>query len=230
MSLTDRIIKIWDAEMTRFLLVIVALATTVGWIASGSLGNLDDLDQPTATLVAGVTAALGAVLVGVLALYFAWRITRATLRQQLLLAERREVARAERDAHRAIALWLGRHPVLNEGALFVRNPPFEPHLSVPNHRLLAQAGLSAADGVWERFLRMREIARLENELSRTAQGALESTQATGTAFGETANAQAAGWASPQDAARTLQRLREDWVAARADLEATLRRTSRRDPG
>jgi hypothetical protein len=227
-DLHDRIIKVWDADLTRLLLLVVALAVTAGWIASSALDNVRGLDQPTATLVAGVTAAAGSVLIGVLALFFAWRNTRATLHQQLLLADRREVARVEGRVHLAVATWLGRHPVLREGEHFWSTPPFEPHLAVPSHKLLAEVRLFAADHVWELFAKMRELAYLENELSRNARLAMDSSRDNDLPFEATSNAQAAGWTSPAEAARMLRELREDWVAARSELETTLRRASRRE--
>jgi ABC-type nickel/cobalt efflux system permease component RcnA len=207
-DLSDRLVKIWDADLTRFVLVILTLGTAVAWIASGSLENVTGLDQPTATLVAGVTAALGSVLIGVLALYFAWRNTRATLRHQLLLAEHHEVAKLEATAHMSIAVWLGQHSLLREGAVLDSNPPLEPHLPMPSNELMAQAHLFAAENVWRLFARMREIACLENESSRRVQLAMESVQ--------------------RDPGRTLPELREDWVSTRAELEVALRRASRRE--
>jgi hypothetical protein len=164
-DLSDRLVKIWDADLTRFVLVMLTLAGAVGWIASGALENVKGLDQPTATLVAGVTAALGSVLIGVLALYFAWRNTRATLRNQLLLAERLEVAKLEATAHLSIAVWLGQHPVPRGDEPLDGNPPVGPHLSMPGHELLAQAHLFAAENVWQLFAKLRDIAYLENEPS-----------------------------------------------------------------
>jgi hypothetical protein len=228
MSLPDRIIQIWDSDIFRLILVIVSVVVTASWIASESLENLAGLNQPTATLVAGLAASFGSVLIGVLALYFAWRNTLATLRQQLLLAERQEVAKVEGDAHMSIALWLGKHPVLREGELFYSASPFEVHLSVPSHKLLGKARLFAADNVWEPLLRMREAAHLENELVRNVHLAMSSMQMNDKPFGETLNAQAVGWQTPGDASRDLRELREQWVSARKELEATLRQASRRE--
>src|SRR4051794_616935 len=101
--------------MFRLVLVVVSSLATAMWLTSDSFHNIGGLDQPTATLIAGLAASLGSVLIGALALYFAWRNTEATLRQQLLMSQRQEVARIENDAHKAIAEWLGRHPLLREG-------------------------------------------------------------------------------------------------------------------
>lgn len=162
--------------MFRLALVSLTTLVTATWLTSESLDGLAGLSQPSATLVAGVTASLGSVLIGALALFFAWRNTQATLRQQLLMAERQEVARVESDAHKSIALWLGKHPVLREGETLYFTYPFEPHLSVPGNKLLVKSRLFAADNVWELVLRMRDTAYLENELVRNVQLVIQSSQ------------------------------------------------------
>jgi hypothetical protein len=225
--LPDRIIHVWDSGMFRLVLVILTALVTATWMTSHWLDNMTGLNQPTATLVAGLAASLGSVLIGALALFFAWRNTRATLRQQLLMAERQEVARVESDAHKSIAWWLGKHPVLREGEIFYSTSPFEAHLSVPGYKLLVKARLYAADNVWELFLSMRDAAYYENELVRNVQLAIQSSLSNDKPFGETSNAQAAGWESPNDASRDLRKLRDDWISDRTELEATLRQASRR---
>lgn len=103
MSLPDRVVEVWDSGLFRLLLVVATTFTITLWIVSDSLDDVSGLTQPTATLVAGLAASLGSVLIGVLALYFAWRNTQATLRQQALLSDRQEVAKLEADVHMAIA-------------------------------------------------------------------------------------------------------------------------------
>jgi hypothetical protein len=130
------------------------------------------------------------------------------------MAERQEVARAEGDAHTSIALWLGKHPVLGEGEVVSSPSPFEAQLSVPGHTLVVKARLFADDTVWELFSTMRRAAYAENELVRTVQLAMQSSEANDP--------------PPDDASRDLRELREDWIAARTELEVTLRRASRHE--
>lgn len=89
----DRTIQVWDSGLFRLVLVSAAALVSATWLTSNSLHHFASLNQATATLVAGLTASLGSVLIGALALYFAWRNTQATLQQQILMAERQEVAK-----------------------------------------------------------------------------------------------------------------------------------------
>lgn len=116
---------------------------------------------------------------------------------------------------------------MREGEIFFTASPFEAHLSIPSHKLLVAARLFAADNAWELVLKMRDAAYVENELVRNVQLIMQSSESNDIPFGETLNAQGVGWKSPNDASRDLRKLRKDWMSARTDLEASLRRASRR---
>lgn len=65
------------------------------------------MDQPTATLIAGLAAAVGSTAVGVMVIVFAWHNTKATLHQERALLTMLGSGRAElRRINRAsIGLW-----------------------------------------------------------------------------------------------------------------------------
>ncbi len=225
MNLPERVIRIWDADLTRLLLVCLSIALAAGWIASGAIGNWGDLSQPTATLVAGLAAAIGSTLIGALALLFAWRSTQATMRQQVLLADRREVSKVEAAVHEEIAEWLGKHPLLGEGEIFYEHDPFATYTSIPGQKLLARAQLFADNSIWEPFVALRQIGYLENEYARAAKlimGGLDRM-----AFADSSIASVLRWEGPADAHRELTALRTRWIAARTELQQSLRTVARR---
>jgi hypothetical protein len=92
MNVQDRLADLWDADLTRLLLLCAALGLAVGWFSSAHAPSVSWGDVPT--WIAAVAAGL--------ALYFATAAARA-VRRLLLVEQARENRREAADADRRTA-------------------------------------------------------------------------------------------------------------------------------
>jgi hypothetical protein len=179
------------------------------------------MDQATATLIAGVAAAAGSTAVGVTAIFFAWRNTRATLRQERVLAADARLWSARDATHQQIADWLVAHPLVGS-----QDPLYEPNLFSawtfdPGPEIDGRAQILATEAVAASVRQIRALAYEENKIAHAAT-LVASYAAGGGAFEESELSRMFGWTGPADAHQKLSALRESWNAARTKLLTDLR--------
>jgi hypothetical protein len=176
------------------------------------------MDQATATLVAGLGAALGSTLVGVAAIAFAWANTRATLKQQRALAEDARLWSARDATHRQVAEWVAAHPLVGS-----QDPLYEPQLFSawtfdPGSEIEGTAQVLATEAVADGVRTLRALAYEESTIAHAATLAIDA----GGNFEDRELSKMFGWASPADPHRKLKELRTSWDGARAKLLKDLR--------
>lgn len=180
------------------------------------------MDQPTATLIAGVVAAAGSTTVGVSAIVFAWRNTNATLRQQRKLADDARLWADRNATHQQIADWLVTHPLVgSEDPLYLPNP-FSAWTSDPGPEIDGRARILATETVAAAIRRIRALAYEENKIAEAARRVMQYV-ADGGEFEESSLSRTFGWTTPNDPHQRLSALRASWTAARDDLLADIRK-------
>jgi hypothetical protein len=102
------------------------------------------LNQPVATLVAGIVAALGSTGVGIAAICFAWLNTKATLTQQRAMATDERTWQDRRAAYQEIAEWLIKHQtIIPQGVNWKKGTLVIRETADPGPELEAKARLHA---------------------------------------------------------------------------------------
>ncbi|MBA2952121.1 hypothetical protein GON03_19080 [Nocardioides sp. MAH-18] len=201
------------------------------------------MDQPTATLIAGVTAAVGSTAVGLTALFFAARNTSKTLNQQAAEADRGRAhdwrrAREQRlwdrrnDAYQALLEWLdGPGHAIGpweierglEGDMFSVGPPAPgeapsyPRQTVdPPAELVAVVEMFGSDEVVEKLRALQDCALRERryEISLRFDVILR--------LQDDQPDVAAIADDNRERSRMTRVAREDWNVARGELWATVR--------
>jgi len=180
------------------------------------------LPLSTATLIAGIVTAVGSTAVGVSAIVFAWRNVKVTLRQQRLLAADQRPWEAQRKVYQELAERLAAHHLAGADDPFNQPNVLLPYTSDPGLELQAKARLFAVDPIVTALSRLRDDAIVEAKLSKIFKNAIE----YGGMFEDYSLSKMMQWKHPNDAQRQLDKLREDWDAARQDLEIALREVYR----
>lgn len=174
------------------------------------------LDQPTATLIAGVFAAAGSTAVGVAAIFFGTRQARRGLelqRDERLWKQRDEV-------YQELERWLA-------GNRWPHEPHREPERWETSREMEARIRLYASDEVISAFERLTELADHVVVMAGQFERAREEGDEPGSAgFALTNPALSHGWKTWGDAKRSLDALLEELDEERTRLEAALRKIYR----
>ncbi len=179
------------------------------------------LDQPTATLVAGILAAVCSSGVGIAAILFAWANTRTAFQQQRNIAEDDRRWTQQHAVYQDIAEWLATHQLAGRDEPLVEPDQFANWTSDPGMQLEGKARLFASQSVEQALIAVRKKALLEQSLADMARHTRERVE-RGYPFAESIFSESLEWKNPADAHRQLMEVREEWVIARANLEAALR--------
>jgi hypothetical protein len=176
------------------------------------------LSGQSVSLIMGIAPAV----VGLAAIVFAWCNTRATLKQQRVMASDDRKWQEQRIAYQKVAEWLASNHILGAGNPFYEQNKFAAWTSDPGNELEATARLFATEPVIKALACLRDKAITENALARAVELALSGTVSVDRPFSNHEISKTFGWTSPGDASRELTRLREAWNNARNDLEKALR--------
>jgi hypothetical protein len=177
------------------------------------------LPLSTATLIAGIVAAVGSTAVGVAAIIFAWRNMKATLSQQRQMAADERLWVEQRKVYQELAEWLAAHHLAGSDDPLYQPDVLSPYTSDPGQELEAKIRLFAIDSVATALSQLRGKAYFEIRVSQMFEAAMTS----GGEFENHSFSKMMDWQHPNDAQRILDKARKEWDMVRQDLEIALRK-------
>jgi hypothetical protein len=181
------------------------------------------LNQPTATLIAGIAAALGSTTVAVIAVILTWRNTRATLTQQRTMADDERIWQDQRATYLKIAKWAASHHLPDETFLEVEEiEELSAWTADPGETLTAKARLFAVnEPVINALTDLHAYWTTERLILETAEFLQGHEKLNNGKFDDQQLAKMYGWKDLADARKSLHKPREAWAKARDRLENAL---------